>query len=91
MLSEHWDYKTTHEDISYTVHQRLFQSENIGFGKPSQDECDFVQSTAHAVKTLMELMMSMHVSNAMLAKIIRKKMEKLVLITAKTGIKMPQY
>ena len=29
-----------HGDISYIVHQRVFQSESIGFGKPSQDECD---------------------------------------------------
>ena len=36
------DYKSTHGDISYIVyqHQQVFQSENIGSGKPSQDECD---------------------------------------------------
>ena len=34
------DYKSKHGDISYIVYQRVFQSENIGFGKPSQDDCD---------------------------------------------------
>lgn len=34
------DYKSKHGDISYIVYQRVFQSENISFGKPSQDDCD---------------------------------------------------
>ena len=34
------DCKSTHGHINYMAYQRVFQSENIGFGKPSQDECD---------------------------------------------------
>ena len=34
------DYKSTQGNIGYIEHQRVFQSENIGFGKPPQNECD---------------------------------------------------
>ena len=34
------DYKSKHGDISYIVYQRVVKSENIGFGKPAQNDCD---------------------------------------------------
>ena len=45
----------------------------------------FVQSAEHGAKILMELMRLTFVSNAMLAKIIRKRLKKLALLTAKLG------
>ena len=33
------DYSRNH-NVSYELYQKVFQSENIGFGTPSQDECD---------------------------------------------------
>ena len=38
-ISDTWeDYKSTHGNISYIMYQQVFQSENIGFGKPSQGD-----------------------------------------------------
>ena len=44
-ITDMWkDYNLTHEAISYISYQRVFQSMNIGFSKPSQDKCDFCEA-----------------------------------------------
>ena len=34
------DYKEKISDVSYPVYRRVFETMNIGFGRPSQDDCD---------------------------------------------------
>ena len=75
------------------MYQRVFQLENIGLGKPSQDECHVFAKYKTHCKNLdgyhdVDACGQCKVGNAKLAEIIRKRLIKLVLITAKTGIKM---
>ena len=42
------DYKQKVSDVSYPVYRRVFESMKIGFGRPSQDDCDVcARHTAH--------------------------------------------
>ena len=42
------DYKVKISDVSYPVYCRVFETMNIGFGRPSQDDCDVcARQTAH--------------------------------------------
>ena len=44
-ITDMWKhYNSEHDPISYIAYQRIFQSMNIGFGKPSQDDCDTCES-----------------------------------------------
>ena len=55
--------------------RKCFNQKTLALATHHKMSVTFVQSTGHTAKTLMELMMSMLVSNAKLAKIIRKKAE----------------
>ena len=59
-----------------------FIQKTLALAKHPRTSGTFVKSTGHTAKTLKELMMSMLVSNAKLAKIIRKRLKKLVLSIA---------
>ena len=40
-ITSMWDdYNSKHEKVSYQHYRRVFDSMNIGFGRPSQDDCD---------------------------------------------------
>ena len=42
------DYKSKGFDVSYSVYMKVFNSMNIGFGRPSQDDCSLcLQFAAH--------------------------------------------
>ena len=34
------DFQLKHENVTYQLYFQVFQSENIGFSRPNQDECD---------------------------------------------------
>ncbi|MES9882743.1 MAG: hypothetical protein ABW185_17895 [Sedimenticola sp.] len=48
-IADMWrDYNEKNLNVCYSVYRRVFEQENIGFGKPSQDECDVcVINNAH--------------------------------------------
>ena len=69
------EYNSKHGDIGYFVYQRVFQSENIGSGKRSQDDWDvYVNTAKFNAKNVLKLMTSMHVSNVKLAKIMKRRL-----------------
>ena len=44
-IVEMWrNYNSTHKSISYIVYERVFKAMNIGFGKPTQDQCDMCRT-----------------------------------------------